>query len=180
MNHKDTKRKRTSRIKRKLFFTDSLLILETIFLHPYPISFHFQLQKALALSQYKLKRTLTVKGLNLLNVQSMISVKAFGSQVNLNWYCFVCRKVSGSIDTAGIPEVTCQTEDDSEKGVVVSQGTNQIVDIIVNKKFVLDAANPVKDSVHSKRFLCSVRELHFLISISIPKQWYDKNILFVL
>ncbi|CAA7033945.1 unnamed protein product [Microthlaspi erraticum] len=61
------------------------------------------------------------------------------------------RKVSGVIDTTAIPEVTCQTEDDIEKGVVVSQGTNQIIDHIVNKKFVPDAVNPVKDSVHSKR-----------------------------
>ncbi|CAH2074183.1 unnamed protein product [Thlaspi arvense] len=60
------------------------------------------------------------------------------------------RKVSGVIDTTGIPEVACQIEDDTEKEVV-SQGGNQIVDNIFNKKFVLDAANPVKDSVHSKR-----------------------------
>ncbi|KAJ0243935.1 SHUGOSHIN 2 [Hirschfeldia incana] len=58
--------------------------------------------------------------------------------------------VSGVIDTTGIPEITCQTEDDAEKGFD-SQGTNQIVDNIVNEKFVLDPANPIKDSVHSNR-----------------------------
>ncbi|CAL9229118.1 unnamed protein product [Arabidopsis halleri] len=51
------------------------------------------------------------------------------------------RRVSGVIDTTGIPEETCQTKDDIEKGV----------DNVVNKKFVPDAANPVKDSVHRKR-----------------------------
>ncbi|CAN7069718.1 unnamed protein product [Brassica rapa subsp. trilocularis] len=60
------------------------------------------------------------------------------------------RIVSGVIDTTVIPEVTCPTEDDAEKEVI-SQGTNQIVDSIVNSKFVLDAANPIKDGVHSKR-----------------------------
>ncbi|KAJ0235158.1 SHUGOSHIN 2 [Hirschfeldia incana] len=45
------------------------------------------------------------------------------------------RKVSGVIDTTVIPEVACQTGDDN----------------IINKKFVPDAANPVKDCVHSKR-----------------------------
>ncbi|CAH8379716.1 unnamed protein product [Eruca vesicaria subsp. sativa] len=60
------------------------------------------------------------------------------------------RRVSGVIGTTVIPEVTCQTEDDTEKGGF-SQGANQIADTIVNKKFVLDAANPVKDSVQSKR-----------------------------
>ena len=109
----------------------------------------------------------------------MFCVKAFSSQVNLYWYCLFCRKVSGVIDTTVIPEVTCQTEDDAEKGFV-SQGTNQIVDNIVNNKFVIDAANPVKDSMHSKRFLYSVRELHFSkISVSVPKQEEDKNIFFV-
>lgn len=88
-------------------------------------------------------------------------MKAFGCKGYLTWYCFVCRKVSGVIDTTGIAEEACQTEDDIEKGVV-SRGENQIVDNVVNNKFVLDAANPVKDSVHSKRFLHSVRELHFL------------------
>ncbi|XP_020878105.1 SHUGOSHIN 2 isoform X2 [Arabidopsis lyrata subsp. lyrata] len=51
------------------------------------------------------------------------------------------RRVSGVIDTTGIPEETCQTKDDIEKGV----------DNVVNKKFVPDAANPLKDSVHRKR-----------------------------
>ncbi|KAG5402779.1 hypothetical protein IGI04_008898 [Brassica rapa subsp. trilocularis] len=60
------------------------------------------------------------------------------------------RKVSGVIDTSVIPELTCQTEDDIEKGVV-SQGANQNVGNIIKKKFVLDAANPVKASVRSKR-----------------------------
>ncbi|XP_009122615.1 SHUGOSHIN 2 [Brassica rapa] len=60
------------------------------------------------------------------------------------------RRVSGVIDTTFIPEVNCQTEDDAEKEVI-SQGTSQIVDSIVNSKFVLDAANPIKDGVHSKR-----------------------------
>ncbi|KAJ4882410.1 Shugoshin C terminus [Raphanus sativus] len=60
------------------------------------------------------------------------------------------RRVSGVIDTTVIPEVTCQTEEDAEKGFV-SQGTNQIADNIVSNKFVLDAANPVKDGVNSKR-----------------------------
>ncbi|CAH8305020.1 unnamed protein product [Eruca vesicaria subsp. sativa] len=60
------------------------------------------------------------------------------------------RKVSGVIDTTVIPEVTCQTGDDTEKGVD-SQGANQIVDNIANQKFVNDAANSVKASVHSKR-----------------------------
>lgn len=88
----------------------------------------------------------------------MYSVKAFGSQVNLNWYCFICRKVSGVVDSTVIPEMTCQTGDDTGKGVG-SQGANQIVGNIINKKFVNDATNPVKDSVHnSKRFLYSVRE----------------------
>ena len=73
----------------------------------------------------------------------------------------VCRIVSGVIDTTVIPEVTCPTEDDAEKEVI-SQGTNQIVDSIVNSKFVLDAANPIKDGVHSKRFLYSFRQLNFL------------------
>ncbi|KAG7549453.1 Shugoshin C-terminal [Arabidopsis thaliana x Arabidopsis arenosa] len=60
------------------------------------------------------------------------------------------RRVSGVIDTTGIPEETCQTKDDIEKGVV-SRGANQIIDNVVNKKFVPDAANPVKDGVHRKR-----------------------------
>lgn len=106
-------------------------------------------------------KKLTVKGPNLLNVSSMFSVKGFGSHVNLNCYCFFCRRVSGVTDTTGIPEETCQTEDDIEKEVV-SGGENQIIDNVVNKKFVLDPANPGKDSVHRKRFLYSVEELHFL------------------
>lgn len=73
---------------------------------------------------------------------------------------FGCRRVSGVIDTTAIPEVTCQTEEDAEKGFV-SQGKNQIADNIVNNKFVLDAANPVKDGVNSKRFLYSLQLLHF-------------------
>ncbi|CDY11285.1 BnaA03g01210D [Brassica napus] len=60
------------------------------------------------------------------------------------------RKVSGVRDTTVIPELTCQTEGDIEKGVV-SQGANQNVGNTINKKFVLDAANPVKASVRSKR-----------------------------
>ncbi|CAD5330788.1 unnamed protein product [Arabidopsis thaliana] len=60
------------------------------------------------------------------------------------------RRVSGVIDTTGIPEEICQTEDDIEKGVV-SRGVNQDIDNVVNKKFVPDAANPVKESVHRKR-----------------------------
>ncbi|KAH0887730.1 hypothetical protein HID58_050159 [Brassica napus] len=55
------------------------------------------------------------------------------------------RKVSGVIDTSVVPELTCQTEDDIEKGVV-SQGANQNVGNTIHKKFVLDAANPVKAS----------------------------------
>ncbi|KFK24881.1 hypothetical protein AALP_AA8G036900 [Arabis alpina] len=92
MNHKDTKRKRTSRIKRSS------------------------------------------------------NVKPIHVNENANSK----RKVSGIIDTTGITEETCQTEDAVENGVV-SQGVNQIGDNVVNKKFVLDAANPVKDSLHSKR-----------------------------
>ncbi|ESQ40342.1 hypothetical protein EUTSA_v10013000mg [Eutrema salsugineum] len=57
------------------------------------------------------------------------------------------RKASEVIDTSSIPEVTCQTENDFEKGVVA----NQIVDNVVTKKFDLDAANLVQDTVHSKR-----------------------------
>jgi hypothetical protein len=60
------------------------------------------------------------------------------------------RRVSGVIDTTGIPEEICQTEDDIDKGVV-SRGVNQDIDNVVNKKFVPDAANPVKESVHRKR-----------------------------
>lgn len=101
--------------------------------------------------------------------------KAFGSQTNLNWYCFICRKVSGVIDTSVIPELTCQTEDDIEKGVV-SQGENQNVGNTINKKFVLDAANPVKASVRSKRFLYSVPRITFFIYL--PKQLEDNSILF--
>jgi hypothetical protein len=66
------------------------------------------------------------------------------------------RRVSGVIDTTGIPEEICQTEDDIDKGVV-SRGVNQDIDNVVNKKFVPDAANPVKESVHRKRFLFSPR-----------------------
>ena len=106
----------------------------------------------------------------------MFCVKAFSSQVNLYWHCLFCRELSGVKDTTVIPEVTCQTEDDAEKGFV-SQGTSLIVD----NKVLIDAANAVKDSVHSKRFLYSVRELHFSkISVSVPKQEEDKNILFVI
>ncbi|KAF8115283.1 hypothetical protein N665_0029s0119 [Sinapis alba] len=94
MNHKDTKRKRTSRIKPS----------ESAIVKPIQVKEHANSK----------------------------------------------RRVSGVIDTIGIPEVICQTEDDVEKGLV-SQGTNQIVDNIVNKEFVLDAANPVKVGVHSKR-----------------------------
>ncbi|XP_019090495.1 PREDICTED: shugoshin-1 isoform X2 [Camelina sativa] len=60
------------------------------------------------------------------------------------------RRVSGVIDTTVIPEETCQTKDDIEKEVVSGE-ENQIIDNVVNKKFVLDAANPGKDSVHRKR-----------------------------
>ncbi|KAL9278405.1 SHUGOSHIN 2 [Arabidopsis thaliana] len=60
------------------------------------------------------------------------------------------RRVSGVIDTTGIPEEICQTEDNIEKGVV-SRGVNQDIDNVVNKKFVPDAANPVKESMHRKR-----------------------------
>ncbi|KAL0842626.1 hypothetical protein Bca101_015871 [Brassica carinata] len=81
-------------------------------------------------------------------------IKASGSsivkQIQVKENANSKRKVSGVIDTTVIPEVTFQTEDDVEKGVV-SQGANQIVDNITNRKFVNDAANPVKDSVHSKR-----------------------------
>lgn len=84
----------------------------------------------------------------------MLTVEAFGSHVNLNCYCIFCRRVSGVIDTTGIPEETCQTKDDIEKGV----------DNVVNKKFVPDAANPLKDSVHRKRFLYSVQDLHIYMS----------------
>ncbi|XP_056841749.1 SHUGOSHIN 2-like [Raphanus sativus] len=70
------------------------------------------------------------------------------------------RKVSRVIDTTVIPEVTCQTEDDVEKGVV-SQGENQTVDNIINKKFV--AANPVKDSLHSKRLSVQRKSTRFAV-----------------
>ncbi|KAF2570583.1 hypothetical protein F2Q70_00006706 [Brassica cretica] len=75
------------------------------------------------------------------------------------------RKVSGVIDTTVIPELTCQTEDDAEKGFV-SQGTNQIVDNIVNNKFVIDAANPVKDSVHSKRQCVGKKSTRFDVQVA--------------
>lgn len=133
--------------------------------------FNFQLQEDLTLM-----RTLTVKGPNLLNISFMFAVS---SQVNLNWYCFVCRQVSG-VDTTGISEETCQTEDDIEKGVV-SQGENQIVDNVVNKMFDLDAANPIKDSVHSKRFLYSFQELHFsYINICVKTMGIQVYLIFVL
>ncbi|KAJ4890539.1 hypothetical protein Rs2_30287 [Raphanus sativus] len=70
------------------------------------------------------------------------------------------RKVSRVIDTTVIPEVTCQTEDDVEKGVV-SHGENQTVDNIINKKFV--AANPVKDSLHSKRLSVQRKSIRFAV-----------------
>ncbi|CAN6867010.1 unnamed protein product [Brassica oleracea] len=75
------------------------------------------------------------------------------------------RKVSGVVDITGIPEVICQTEDEAEKGIV-SEGTNQIVDTIVNKKFVLDAANPVKDSVHSKRQCVGKKSTRFDVQVA--------------
>ncbi|WZZ92297.1 hypothetical protein YC2023_120876 [Brassica napus] len=75
------------------------------------------------------------------------------------------RKVSGVIDTTVIPEVTCQTEDDAEKGFV-SQGINQIVDNIVNNKFVIDAANPVKDSMHSKRQCVGKKSTRFDVQVA--------------
>ncbi|KAJ4875758.1 Uncharacterized protein Rs2_40776 [Raphanus sativus] len=90
-----------------------------------------QLQKALSLSQYRLKRAQTAEV-----------------------------PVSRVIDTTVIPEVTCQTEDDVEKGVV-SQGENQTVDNIINKKFV--AANPVKDSLHSKRLSVQRKSTRFAV-----------------
>ncbi|CAN7036922.1 unnamed protein product [Brassica oleracea var. botrytis] len=75
------------------------------------------------------------------------------------------RKVSGVVDITGIPKVICQTEDEAEKGIV-SEGTNQIVDTIVNKKFVLDAANPVKDSVHSKRQCVGKKSTRFDVQVA--------------
>ncbi|XP_056847176.1 SHUGOSHIN 2 isoform X1 [Raphanus sativus] len=121
VNHKDTKRKRTSMIKRKLFIISSLLILEVYFFAylPYVVSF---------------------------SASESSVVKPIQGKENVNSK----RRVSGVIDTTVIPEVTCQTEEDAEKGFV-SQGTNQIADNIVSNKFVLDAANPVKDGVNSKR-----------------------------
>nr|XP_018472820.1 PREDICTED: shugoshin-1-like isoform X2 [Raphanus sativus] len=106
MNHKDTKRKRTSRIKS---------------------------------SESSIVKPIQVK-------ESANSRRS--------------RKVSSVIDTTVIPEVTCQTEDDVEKGVV-SQGENQIVDNIINKKFV--AANPVKDSLHSKRLSVRRKSTRFAV-----------------
>ncbi|KAF8118861.1 hypothetical protein N665_0002s0166 [Sinapis alba] len=67
------------------------------------------------------------------------------------------RKVSGVVDSTVIPEMTCQTGDDTGKGVG-SQGANQIVGNIINKKFVNDATNPVKDSVHNSKRLSSRRQ----------------------
>ncbi|XP_056861525.1 SHUGOSHIN 2 isoform X6 [Raphanus sativus] len=110
MNHKDTKRKRTSRIKS---------------------------------SESSIVKPIQVK-----------------ESANSRRSSFVCRKVSSVIDTTVIPEVTCQTEDDVEKGVV-SQGENQIVDNIINKKFV--AANPVKDSLHSKRLSVRRKSTRFAV-----------------
>ncbi|KAJ4910793.1 hypothetical protein Rs2_05414 [Raphanus sativus] len=81
------------------------------------------------------------------------------------------RKVSRVIDTTVIPEVTCQTEDDVEKGVV-SHGENQTVDNIINKKFV--AANPVKDSLHSKRL--SVQRKSIMFDVQETQQTETKHI----
>ncbi|KAG2262525.1 hypothetical protein Bca52824_069604 [Brassica carinata] len=80
------------------------------------------------------------------------------------------RKVSGVIDTTVIPEITCRTEDDAEKGFD-SQGTNQIVDIIdniVNEKFVLDPANQIKDSAHSNR--SCVRKKSTRVDVQVAEQ----------
>lgn len=111
----------------------------------------------------------------------MYCVKDFGSQVSLYWYYLDCRKASGVIDTTVIPEITCQAEYDAEKGFD-SQGTNQIVDNIdniVNEKFVLDPANPIKGSVHSNRFLYSVPQLHFLYQFLFRNK-RKTNILFAI
>lgn len=160
VNHKDTKRKRTSMIKRKLFIISSLLILEVYFFAylPYVVSFSASESSVVKPIQGKenvnSKRSISASRLFHVFCESLCQ----SSRPLL--VLFGCRRVSGVIDTTVIPEVTCQTEEDAEKGFV-SQGTNQIADNIVSNKFVLDAANPVKDGVNSKRFLYSLQLLHF-------------------
>ncbi|CAN8297995.1 unnamed protein product [Cochlearia groenlandica] len=67
------------------------------------------------------------------------------------------REVSGVINTTGIPEQTCQAEGDNEKEVIF-RGENQIN---IEEKFVLDAAKPVKESVHNKRQCVQRRSSRF-------------------
>ncbi|XP_024011532.1 SHUGOSHIN 2 isoform X2 [Eutrema salsugineum] len=104
---------------------------------PLPCTHHASEDKALDMNRKDTKRKRTSRIKQSSNVKPILVKEDANSK----------RKASEVIDTSSIPEVTCQTENDFEKGVVA----NQIVDNVVTKKFDLDAANLVQDTVHSKR-----------------------------